>query len=81
VKIQVKLFAAAREAVGAPTVCVELPEAATVSDLRAAIAVQWPVLDSTVRHWLLAINNQYANETTVIPADAEIACIPPVSGG
>jgi sulfur-carrier protein len=81
VKIQVKLFAAAREAVGSHTVCVELPEAATAADLRAAIAARWPMLDSTVRHWLLAINNQYVNDTTVIPPDAEIACIPPVSGG
>ncbi len=80
-KIQVKLFAAAREALGSQTVCVDLPQSATAADLRAAIAAQCPVLDSTVRHWLLAINHQYANDTTVIPADAEIACIPPVSGG
>jgi molybdopterin converting factor subunit 1 len=81
VKIQVKLFAAARQVAGCETVCIELPESATVADLRTAIAARWPALDSTARHWMVAIDSDYASDSTVIPPDAEIACIPPVSGG
>jgi sulfur-carrier protein len=81
VKIQVKLFAAARQAADREAVPIDLPDAATVADLRAAIARQFPALDATARHSLFAVNNRYADNATVIPPDAEIACIPPVSGG
>jgi molybdopterin converting factor subunit 1 len=81
VKIQVKLFAAARQNAGRDTVEVELPEAGTVADLRAAIATQFPALDATARHCLFAINNQYVENDAGIPYGSEVACIPPVSGG
>ncbi|MCL4201710.1 MAG: MoaD/ThiS family protein [Pirellulaceae bacterium] len=80
-KIQLKLFAAARQAVDRETVQIELPDTATVADLRAAIARQFPALDATARHSLFAVNNQYADDATALPPDAEVACIPPVSGG
>ena len=41
-KVEVRLFAQARDAAGAERVTVELPEAARVGDLRAALAARWP---------------------------------------
>lgn len=79
--VRVKMFAAARAAVGAPEVLVELPELARVSDLRIALEAKYPQLAPLVSQTLFAINAQYADEATPIPSTGEIACIPPVSGG
>ena len=80
-KVRVKLFAAAKQRAGSDSVEVELPQSATVANLRAALAEQHPNLASLLPHAKLAINSDYAADQTVIPAAAEIAIIPPVSGG
>ncbi len=80
-KVKVKMFAAAREAVGAAEVIVELAEPARVSDLRSALEVEYPQLAILLSQALFAIDAEYADASTPIPATAEIACIPPVSGG
>jgi molybdopterin converting factor small subunit len=38
-------------------------------------------LAGVLGHMLFAINAEYATDATIVPAGAEIACIPPVSGG
>lgn len=80
-RVIVKMFAAAREAVGEPEVFVKLPELARVSDLRTALEGEYPELAPLLSQALFAINAQYADEETPIPSTGEIACIPPVSGG
>jgi molybdopterin converting factor subunit 1 len=81
VKVQVKLFAVAKQLAGSETVEVELPAGATVAQLRAALAAQSPPLAHLASHAMFAINAEYAENSTPIPPAAEIACIPPVSGG
>ena len=81
-KVRVKLFAAARQQVGQDVVHVELPESATVADLRAAVGRRsFPRLQSWASHLLFAVNHQYATDDVPLTADAEIAGFPPVSGG
>jgi molybdopterin converting factor subunit 1 len=77
----VKLFAAARQHAGKALAEIELPDEATVGQLRAALVEQHPVLAQLAEHVVFAVNAQYADENATIPADAEVACIPPVSGG
>ena len=80
--IRLKLFAVARQrASGADVVEVQLPEGATVHDLRAALAAQHPALAALLAQVRFAINSDYASDATIIPSDAEVALIPPVSGG
>ena len=79
--VRVKLFAAARDRAQSPEVAVELTGPATVAALRAALAEQFPVLTPILRAALFAINTEYGSDATVIPPDAEVACILPVSGG
>jgi molybdopterin synthase catalytic subunit/molybdopterin synthase sulfur carrier subunit len=81
VKLQVKLFAAARQTAGQAVVEVELPVSPTVGQLRAALVEQYPALAEIAAHVVFAVNAEYADETAQIPSDAEVACIPPVSGG
>ncbi len=80
-KLRVKLFAVARQRAERDSIDVELPEAPTVRQLRGAIAEQFPPLADLLAHVRFAINSDYASDTTIIPARAEIALIPPVSGG
>jgi sulfur-carrier protein len=81
VRVTIKLFALARQAAEAEQVEVELPAAATVGDLRRALAAQHPALEPLLRHVLFAVDTEYASDATPLAADSEVACIPPVSGG
>lgn len=80
-KVCVRLFAAARQQVGQDRVSVELPEAATVADLRRGLAEQYPALQDRAARLLFAVDRQYATDDASLAADAEIAGFPPVSGG
>lgn len=80
-RVSVKMFAAARDAVGSPEVSVELAEGARVADLRRELVKNYPQLSALVERTLFAIDAKYANDGDLLPMDGEIACIPPVSGG
>jgi molybdopterin converting factor subunit 1 len=81
VNVCVRLFAVAKELAGTDTVSVEVSPAATVAELRRVLAQQFPALAELLPHVMLSVNAQYASDATRIPPDAEVACIPPVSGG
>ncbi len=80
-KVIVQLFAGARELVGVEEVDVELASHSTVADLRRALLANYPTLEIIVPHALFAINATYATDESEIPDNAEVALIPPVSGG
>jgi len=79
--VTVKLFAAARDLAGGDQLAVELPSGATVGELREQMQVACPALGPLLAHAMFAVDATYATDKTYIPAGAEIACIPPVSGG
>jgi molybdopterin synthase catalytic subunit/molybdopterin synthase sulfur carrier subunit len=81
VKVRVRLFAVARELAGAESLDLDLPEGATVAQLRAALVRHTPELARVLPHVLFAVGNEYVRDNTVISPDSEVACIPPVSGG
>lgn len=80
-KVSVQMFAAAKQLSGQSVMHVELQPGATVRELRAALAVQAEALGALLPHLKFAVNTEYAAEETEIPDGAEVACIPPVSGG
>jgi molybdopterin converting factor subunit 1 len=79
--VPVRLFARARELAGADTVDVELPGGATVARLRERLAEVCPALRPLLPRSAVAVNEDFAEDDTIIPAAAEIALLPPVSGG
>jgi molybdopterin converting factor subunit 1 len=79
--VSVRLFALAKERAQRSQVELELPAAATVADLRAALRARWPELAALWAHALIAVDQEYAEEGAIIPPGAELAVIPPVSGG
>jgi molybdopterin synthase sulfur carrier subunit len=80
-RIRIRLFAIARQAAGRDSVDLDLPEGATIAQLRRQLASQIPQIAGLVQPMLFAINAEYADDGATIPAGAEVACIPPVSGG
>ena len=80
-KLEVKLFARARDVAGAGYVELDVPDAANVADLRRALALQVPSLAPLAPQLLIAIGTNYADDTVLVPPNAEVACFPPVSGG
>jgi molybdopterin converting factor subunit 1 len=81
VKVEVLLFAAARQAAGCDKVTVELSGGSSVADLKREIAAVCPALESVIASSMIAINHEYVRDDSVVPPNAEIALIPPVSGG
>jgi len=79
--IRVHLFARARDLAGASTLEVELPEGATVSDLRRGIAAQIPVMKTLLESSAIAVNHDFASQDRKLDSLDEVAIIPPVSGG
>jgi molybdopterin synthase sulfur carrier subunit len=82
-KVQVRYFAALREALG-PEETLDLAEGSTLGTLRRRLAARGgrhaEVLDParTVRS---ALNQTLADETAVLHDGAEVAFFPPVTGG
>ncbi len=81
VQIQVQLFAVARQLTGQETLAVELPDKATVADLRTALASQAPELAGLMGQLKFAVDADYASDDAPLSATSRVACIPPVSGG
>jgi molybdopterin converting factor small subunit len=81
VQVTILLFALAKQKAGQPTLTVTLPEPAQVSDLKTALAVACPALAPLLPTLRISINSEYALDDEPIPPGAELAAIPPVSGG
>ena len=80
-KVRVKLFAVAKERAGRHDVTVDVPDVATVADVRGAIANECPGLADVLSHAVFAVNAEYARDDTPVNDRSEVAIIPPVSGG
>ena len=80
-KIEVKLFAVARQWAGADRVELDLPDAPTVGAARHALLARLPKLARFGSQLRFAVNADYADDNTKISAGSDVACIPPVSGG
>jgi sulfur-carrier protein len=80
-QITVRLFAAARELVGQDLLERNLPEGTTVAALKSQLGNEFPALASLLRHSMIAVGHEYATDAAVLSDGAEIAVIPPVSGG
>jgi molybdopterin converting factor subunit 1 len=80
-EILVRFFARARELAEVSEVRLPLPPAATVGQLRNALASRFPALAPLLERCALAVNEAYADDPQPLPDGATVAVIPPVSGG
>jgi molybdopterin converting factor subunit 1 len=81
-RIRVQLFAAARELAATDSLEVELAAGATVAELRQAIIIEGgEKLSALVDRAAIAVDAEYADNSTPVTEGADVALIPPVSGG
>lgn len=78
--INVLLFASYADALGAPSIAVDVPAEATVADVLTALR-QRPGAGVIPAKPLVAVNQKYARPATRVSAGDEVALIPPVAGG
>jgi molybdopterin converting factor subunit 1 len=80
-RVNVKLFAAARELAGGESIEIDLPAGATVASLREELMERLPRARGLLARSMFAIDCDYAADDKRLQPSTEIACIPPVSGG
>lgn len=80
-QVEVLLFAAARDAAGCDSILVDVRDHPRASDVLEAIGQQLPEISALIPVCRLAVDCGYVSADEVVPADSEIALIPPVSGG
>lgn len=73
------LFARIRDLVGADRM--NVPDVQTVGELRRHLTAQFPLFAGLIARSAFAVNDEFADDATLIPAGAEVALLPPVSGG
>jgi molybdopterin synthase catalytic subunit len=79
--ITVLYFAAARERVGAQRETLEVPEPTRVQEVLRLLAERHASLGPLLPHLRVAVNQEFVDQEAEVPAGAELALIPPVSGG
>ena len=80
-KINVLLFAEARERVGEASINLELENNATIGLLKKILVEKFPDLETLVAHSAFSRNQQFAADDALLIDEDEVAMIPPVSGG
>lgn len=78
-KCRIKTFGIARDILGNKELILEI-SGNTVIDLRNDLSKKYPKLES-LTSLFIAVNQNYAEDGTVLNESDEIALIPPVSGG
>ena len=79
--IRVLFFGAARDAVEANQLDLELEAPATVSSAFQSLKERFEKLERFGRSLLFAVNQEYATPDTQLHENDELAVFPPVSGG
>jgi len=79
--IEVRLFAAAREAAGCERIDLELAPGARVRDAEARLIEAVPALKSVLARSRFAINRIVVHGDEELRAGDELAVLPPVGGG
>ena len=80
-QIKVLFFATLRDKAGVRSAELEIEPGATIGELKTLLVGKFPNLNGLMEHCLASINREYCFDESEIPAEAEIAFFPQVSGG
>ena len=80
-RVEVRAFGGVAERAGLTVLAVELPDGATVADLRAALARAHPDVALLLPRCAVAVDLEVAPDALVLRGGEEVAVLPPVAGG
>ncbi len=80
-RVTVRLFARLRDLAGAGELVRDVPDAATVGTVWAALTNEVPSLAQYEGSMSVAVNAEYARMAAALHDGDEVAFLPPVSGG
>ena len=80
-RVKLLFFATLRDRAGTRSMDLDIPVDLTVQGLKDRLSNEYPGLKESMKSVLISINREYAFDEAVIPANAEVAMFPPVSGG
>ncbi len=80
-QISVRAFASYREAIGAPSIKLDMPAGVTPLQVWERLLARYPRLLDLPRPHAFAINDEYVQETYPLRDRDELVLIPPISGG
>lgn len=78
--LKILSFGIAKEIIGQLELPVQLSDSATVADLKQFLISQFPDFQK-LTSLRVAVNTEYADDSTLLHSNDEIVLIPPVSGG
>lgn len=81
ITVHVLFFATIREIIGEKEKEIQLPEGATVQDLKEKIITQYPHAERPMETMLASVDHVFSDEETVLEDGVEVAFFPHVSGG
>ena len=81
ISIRVVFLGPAKDFARVESACVELADGATLADLRGKLVERYPGLTPALATIRWAVNQEFADDDTVLTDGDEVALIPPVSGG
>lgn len=79
--LTVLFFAQARDRAGCSQGALELPAGSRVSEALDSLRVTYPGLESLLPHLAVALDGELVSREAPLRAGAELALLPPVSGG
>ena len=81
-QIRLLFFARARELAGVGETQLAVPSGSSAASVLQTILKTWPALEEVASRCVLAINQEYMEDSSVVLKDGdEVAMLPPVSGG
>lgn len=80
-EVSLRLFASLHDLVGARTLRLELADGATVNDLKTRLTADYPAVGPMIDRVVFAVDDEYVAFNERLRDGAEVAAIPPVSGG
>ncbi len=79
-QIKVLAFGIAKEILGSRQLSLELPDTASVEDLKNHLVQRFPDFEK-LRSLSIAVNQNYVEDSRSLSPQDEVVIIPPVSGG
>lgn len=79
--VNVRLYAGLQDMIGARDVKLQLPDGATIGQLRERLGEEYPVVQAFLPTLVCAVDEEYVPSEHVLRDGDHVALIPPVSGG